>query len=528
MGIVANSGRRGPRGQSRHLWAVPDDAQPPLWDSHEVRRLGRLRQLAVQTGAPEEAIRLIEHAASADEALEELVAAGLMPSKPDSVEGMLSWFSPLLEPGCDQVEAEVCGGEFVGEVRRSLPANADVSEALTNVLEHLSESDSQEALAMARILAAVGPPDVRAIAAETADGLALRGAADMPWTEGLGRPRPGPCFGYADIYDCQRSIVLVFSYQREKHALVVLVDYLLGGGIKDCYPLDYTSRLRDYYREVGADPDLRFSDLDTGTAREILDDALSRQPCPVDPEQIQHVENYIDLLRARVELLPRPTAPARTAATRTAATRTAATGTAGTGNRGKRAPAPRNVHRLKVTLRGTKPAIWRRFEVPSDITLARLHTVIQLGFGWQDSHLWAFETPAGRYGSYDPELEIRSAANKKLSAVADWPGDKIRYEYDFGDSWEHDVAVEAVQPAEPGVAYPRCTGGRRAGPPEDSGGVWGYYDLLNTLASQRDENHAQVLRWLGIGSAAEFDPASFDLDATQKALAAISKVLIRP
>ncbi len=466
---------------------MPDDPQPALWDSRELQRLARLRQLAVGTGAPEEAIRLIEGAATADEAVAELVAAGLMPSEPDSFLGMLSWFTPLLEPGCDQVEAEVCAAEFVGELRRASPADADVSEVLSDVLEHLTEYDSREALAMVRSLAAVGPPDIRAIAADTANRIAPAGRTDMPWTAGLGQPRPGPCFGYTDIYGEQRSIVLVFSYARKKHALVVLVDYLLGGGIKDCYLLDYTSSLRDYYRTIGADPELRFSDLDTGTAREILDEALSRQPCPVEPDQIQDVENYIDLLRARVELLPRPAAPAQPAKVRTAASPTAPT--AGTGTRGKRAPAPRNVHRLKVTLRGTKPPIWRRFEVPSDSSLAQLHTVIQVGFGRQDSHLYVFETSAGRYGSYDAELEIRSAASKKLSAVADWPGDKIQY--DFGDSRQHDVVVEAVKPAQPGVAYPRCTGGKRAGPPENR------------------------------------DPDGFDLDTTQNALARISKVLIR-
>jgi Plasmid pRiA4b ORF-3-like protein len=491
---------------------VPADAQPALWDSQELRRLARLRQLAVDTGAPDEAIRLIESAATADEAVEELVSAGLMPDEAESLEGMLAWFTPLLEPGCDQVEAEVCGAEFVAELRRAGPGEAGVGEVLSDVLEHLIECKRPEALAMARVMAAVGPPEVRAIASDMANRLVAGGRADQPWSAGLGQPAPGPCFGYADIYGYQRSIVVAFSYARKKHAVVVLIDYLLGGGIKDCFVADYTSKLRDDYRKGTARPEVRFSDLDAATAREILEKALSRDPCPAEADQIQNVGNYIDLVRARVELLPR---------------RSTAAGVRSPAARGKRPAAARNVHRLKVTLRGTKPPIWRRFEVPSDITLARLHAVIQLGFGWQDSHLWVFETPAGRYGSYDPELEISSAASKKLSAVADWPADKIRYEYDFGDSWEHDVVVEAVQPAEPGVAYPRCTAGRRAGPPEDSGGVWGYYDLLNTLANPRHDNHAQTLSWLGIESAAEFDPGGFDLEAVNTALARISKVLSR-
>ncbi len=307
MDVVPSARRPMPRSRSPHLFVVPDDAQPALWDSRELRRLARLRQLALDTGAPEEAIRLIESAATADEAMAELVTAGLVPDEPDSFEGMLSWFTPLLEPGCDQVDAEVCGGEFVGELRRAGPADADVSEVLSNVLEHLIEYESPEALAMARILAAVGPPEVRAIAADTANRMVAGGRTDMPWSAGLGRPRPGPCFGYADIYGDQRSIVVVFSYARKKHAVVVLVDYLLGGGIKDCYLVEYSSRLRDEYRKAGADPDLRFSDLDAETARGILEEALSRDPCPVEPDQIQGVENYIDLLRARVEVLPRRT-----------------------------------------------------------------------------------------------------------------------------------------------------------------------------------------------------------------------------
>ena len=121
MGIVASTRRPTPRDRSRHLSVAPDNVQPALWDSEELRRLARLRQLAVDTGAPEEAVRLIENAATADEAVEELVTAGLMPGESDSFRGMLSWFTPLLEPDCDQVDAEVCGGEFIAELRRHGP-----------------------------------------------------------------------------------------------------------------------------------------------------------------------------------------------------------------------------------------------------------------------------------------------------------------------------------------------------------------------------------------------------------------------
>jgi hypothetical protein len=522
--------------QVRHLYVVPDDAspdeaqpisvQPELWDSQELQRLAQLRQLAIATGASKETIRLIESAATAEEAMDRLSGAGLMPDEADSLEGMLAWFAPLLEPGCDQLDAEICGGEFVGELRRAAPPDLDVAEVLGEVIRQLPAHQGPAALAMARVLAAVGPAAIREIAADIAGQLAAAGLADMPWAASLGTPKPGACFSYADIYGEQRSIVIPYSYGRKKHAIAVLIDYVLGGGIKDCYPVDYTTSLRDDYRKIGTQPDLMFSELDGAQARQILATALSRKPCPADPEQAEDVENFIDLLRARVELLPLPAAtngpsPGKQSPGKHSPSRTSRTPAA------RRPAAARNVHRLKVTLRGSKPPIWRRFEVASDITLARLHSVIQLGFGWEDCHLWVFETPAGRYGSSDPELEIRSAANKKLSAVADWPGDKLRYEYDFGDGWDHDIIVEAVQPAEQDVAYPRCVAGKRSCPPEDCGGIWGYYELLNTLANPRHENHAQMLWWLGISSPADFDPDRFDLDEANSYLARISKTLIK-
>jgi hypothetical protein len=536
MSTVANSrrpSRPAARPQGRHLYVVPDDAravegqsadagatddtQPELWDSREFRRLAQLREMAVRTGASKEAIRLIDSAATADDAMARLTGAGLIPDEAASFEGMLSWFAPLLEPGCDQLEAEICGSEFVGELRRAAPPDLDVADVLHDVIEQLPDHRGPAALAMSRVLAAVGPTPIRSIAAESARRIAASGQADMPWAVGIGTPKPGACFGYADLYGEQRSLVVTYSYGRKKHALAVLIDYVLGGGIRDCYPVDYTSSLRDDYRKIGAQPDLLFTDLDGAEARQILEAALSRAPCPADPEQMEDVENFLDLLAARVGLLPEPAPAPSSVRGHKTSTSTAV----------RRPAAVKNVHRIKVTLRGSKPPIWRRFEVPSDITLARLHTVIQLGFGWEDCHLWVFESPAGRYGTADPDLEIRSAAAKKLSAVADWPGDKLRYEYDFGDGWQHDIIVEAVQPAEHGVAYPRCTAGKRACPPEDCGGVWGYYQLLNILANPRHQDHEQMLRWLGIGSPAEFDPAGFDLEAANQYLAGVSKTSIR-
>lgn len=527
----------------RHLAVVRDDQQaqdqPALWDSQEVDRIARLRELAVTTGAPADTVQLIENAATADDALELLTGAGLIPDDETAMAGMLSWFSPLLEAGCDQVEAEVCGAEFIGELRRAAPADADITELLTDLTGQLAAYTIPESLAMARVLAVLGPPSVREAAGDAASQLVAAGLTDPPWVAGLGAPKPGPCFGYGDIYGEQRSVVLSFRYGRKQHALMVLIDYVLGGGVKDCSVVDYTDGVRRDCRALGSEPDVRFSDLNGLQAREILDAALAARPCPVHPDQAEDVENFLDLLAARVALLPGASSatPRKATGHSGSAKRTASgagngrTGRTGRGGRADERTAlrqsPRNIHRLKVTLRGIKPPIWRRLEVPSDISLARLNTVIQQSFGWQNSHLHLFETPVGRYGSHEPDLDIRSGAGKKLSALADWPGDKILYVYDLGDYWEHDVLVEAVQPAQASVAYPQCTAGRRACPPEDSGGPWGYSEMLKTLANPRHAHHAETLQWLGICAPGEFDPDQFDVAGVNRLLAPKAAILIK-
>ncbi|MFF6787360.1 plasmid pRiA4b ORF-3 family protein [Streptomyces sp. NPDC012510] len=141
----------------------------------------------------------------------------------------------------------------------------------------------------------------------------------------------------------------------------------------------------------------------------------------------------------------------------------------------------------RITSRDSRPPIWRRLEVPSGITLRELHDVIQAAFGWEDYHMWAFESGRDRYGVADRDLGIRNAASKRLGQVAPHTGDRLRYTYDFGDDWEHDILVEDVTAPEAGTAYPRCLTGRRACPPEDCGGIWGYDYLIEILADPRHE-----------------------------------------
>jgi len=152
---------------------------------------------------------------------------------------------------------------------------------LGDIIEGFAAHRRSEALAMMRVLAAIGPAPVRTLAATAAAQMVSDGQADPPWAAGLGFPAVGRCFGYTDIYGEQRSMVITFRYGRKAHALVVLIDYLLGGGIKDCYVADYTESLRGQYQKLGGDPEIVFSDLDPREAHAILTRALVYEPCPV-------------------------------------------------------------------------------------------------------------------------------------------------------------------------------------------------------------------------------------------------------
>ena len=182
-----------------------------------------------------------------------------------------------------------------------------------------------------------------------------------------------------------------------------------------------------------------------------------------------------------------------------------------------RAPDRDAVYQIKVSLRGIRPPVWRRLRLPGGTSLGELHEVMQLAFGWEDEHLHAFEVGKRRFGPQDRGLErVGDERDARLREVAPAAGSRLRYTYDFGDSWEHDIVVEKVLPPD-GVPHAVCVGGRCAAPPEDCGGVWGYVALREILADPTHPEHAERLAWLGH----PFDPAAFDEAAVNDALATI-------
>ena len=172
-----------------------------------------------------------------------------------------------------------------------------------------------------------------------------------------------------------------------------------------------------------------------------------------------------------------------------------------------------NTYRLKITLAGTKPPVWRRILIDGAATLDQLHEVIQAAFGWWNYHLYDFEFGRTRYGIPDPDWDfgppMHDARRTRLDEVAK-PGSTFTYTYDFGDDWMHKVVVEQVTPQNPDIELPACTGGRRAGPPEDCGGPWGYAELLEILADPTHPEHRERREWAEGASPDGFDPDRFD------------------
>lgn len=172
---------------------------------------------------------------------------------------------------------------------------------------------------------------------------------------------------------------------------------------------------------------------------------------------------------------------------------------------------------IKIALDGIRPPIWRRVQVPAEMTLAALHDVIQLAMGWEDCHLHEFQVAGSRYmpAAYD-ELDLPAAYDEEavqLRNVVKREKAKLRYTYDFGDNWRHTLMVEKIVEADPDVAYPVCLTGKRACPPEDCGGPWGYGSLLEAKKHPKNPRGAELLEWAG-----DFDPEAFNLNAVNTRL----------
>jgi hypothetical protein len=181
--------------------------------------------------------------------------------------------------------------------------------------------------------------------------------------------------------------------------------------------------------------------------------------------------------------------------------------------------APEQHYQIKITLQGAKPPIWRRVIIPADYTFEELHLVIQESMGWMDMHLYSFE--CGDFIIEDIELNdelignLLAPSHKKLDSCETTvgqllmeEGDKCLYTYDFGDNWKHKIVLEKILEPDGERQLPVCLKGKRACPPEDCGGIYGYEEMVVKLAGPDNQDKAELLEWIG----EEFEPEKFDID----------------
>ncbi|MFJ4153507.1 plasmid pRiA4b ORF-3 family protein [Pseudomonas sp. NPDC089752] len=171
---------------------------------------------------------------------------------------------------------------------------------------------------------------------------------------------------------------------------------------------------------------------------------------------------------------------------------------------------PRDLTVLRIELVGIEPTIWRRFAVPENITLGKLHDVIQAVMGWHDCHLHEFEIAGVKYGIPDPDgwgAPVNPEARKTL--IKALQGQKtFNYLYDFGDDWLHTIKVEETLPATTYKHVPYCIDGANTCPPEDVGGPHGYEMYLSAMEDPGHPDHDAMVQWRG----KRFDPTVFDTD----------------
>jgi len=181
---------------------------------------------------------------------------------------------------------------------------------------------------------------------------------------------------------------------------------------------------------------------------------------------------------------------------------------------------------FRLTLRTIEPPIWRRIRVAPELTLSDLHKVIQILFGWSERHLWQFEVALQTYADYEDEFDEVNVLPAATMRLAGLPATlkRFAYNYDFGDDWWIEVAVEGSGEDLPDGARVLCIDGARSGPPDDVGGPWAYPEFLNAVSNPGHRDHAKMLEWVG----GAWDAEAFAAETINRELARWSRGALPP
>lgn len=176
---------------------------------------------------------------------------------------------------------------------------------------------------------------------------------------------------------------------------------------------------------------------------------------------------------------------------------------------------------VRIELDGSDPPIWRMVEVPTSVTLKVLHDIVQSAMGWFDYHLWEIVIGGSAYGlpmEEDWDTAPRKVASRTRLRDVLAPGTtRIDYIYDFGDCWQHTLIVSEVRAGDLATGYPRFVAGERQCPPEDCGGIPGFYEMLEARADPEHPEHLEICEWLD-----GYDPDELDVLPIEIALGRIA------
>ncbi len=279
----------------RHLRAVPDESQQDDID------LDAMRRQLEEAGAPAELLSALDGVTDPDEFVQRIAEA--MPEPDTTPDAVIEGFADLLTPETTPLEAELAGADFLGMVRRAAPDVDVTRELLSDLIASAEKSAEPHSLAMLRAVAAAGAPGVREAANESAAKLAAAGVVEPPWHDRLGKPEFDRSFGYRDDDGGQEAIATVFHYDAAEHAVVVLIDHAMGGGVKDVFFSDQTDVIRGEYERASEAMGCELREHGREQAHLILASALEQPSCAEHAEQVEDVLDYRDLLRRRVEAL---------------------------------------------------------------------------------------------------------------------------------------------------------------------------------------------------------------------------------
>jgi len=183
------------------------------------------------------------------------------------------------------------------------------------------------------------------------------------------------------------------------------------------------------------------------------------------------------------------------------------------------------VLKIRIILDNTSPLIWRDILVKRNISFYQLHQIIQITMGWTNAHLFEFSIEGYRISEIYDDLEefepgdISNARELYLEDVINEKGEEFIYTYDFGDSWDHTIKVEPYHMIDKAMQLPVCLSGELQCPPEDCGGIPGFYNLLKILSNNKHPEYKDTKRWVG----SKFDPTKFDLIKVNKQLKNINR-----